>query len=223
MLCPHVAEHHVHLDATQLAGHAPHRSGTLREGIRNPSKLREGLTHDDVIRRASQTIRWYVAHRTTRIRTHVDTGSRVAAEARLALRGQVTVGMPGIVCDGQPIPVELQIVAFPQVRLGIGHDSVIDPWYGLGTANLLDAASMAIHLGHLTSEDQLLNWFQRLYTDNHLPFGTPPKVAEGAPANLLWFDAQDPIDVMRKRPLPKVVVQDQTFNLSNELRSEIGR
>ena len=78
-------------------------------------------------------------------------------------------------CDGQPIPVELQIVAFPQVRLGIGHDSVIDPWYGLSTANLLDAASMAIHLGHLTSEDQLLNWFQRLYTDNHLHSARHPK------------------------------------------------
>lgn len=372
LLCPHFAEPHVHLDATQLARSAPNRSGTLKEGIRNWTMLRESLTRDDLIRRACQTIRWYVAHGTTRIRTHVDTGSRLAAEVLLELRDQLAAGVPGMLCEGQPIPVELQLVAFPQegilrapgqadawrevvhmgvdavgaiphfertqsegeeslrmaldlasrrglkvdvhcdetddpgsrflevlcaetadrrmanqvlaghctamhsypnphaakvidlvtesgvqivtnpldnvvlqgrysgypkvrgltrvdelwaagVQVGIGHDSVVDPWYGLGTANLLDAASMAIHLGHLTSEKQITRAFQTLYTENHLPFGDTPILAEGTAANFLWFDADDPIDVLRKRPLPQVVVDGRTLTLSDELRSEIGR
>jgi cytosine deaminase len=88
--------------------------------------------------------------------------------------------------------------------VGIGHDSVVDPWYRLGTANLLDAAYMLIHVAQLTSEADMRRVFQTLYLDNHLPFGEPPVIAEGEPAHFLWFDAVDAVDVLRLRRPPQV-------------------
>ncbi|MAG55888.1 MAG: cytosine deaminase [Planctomycetes bacterium] len=90
-------------------------------------------------------------------------------------------------------------------HVGIGHDSVMDPWYRLGTGNLLDAASMAIHLGHLTSEDAMRRVFRTLHHENHLPFGTPPEIFAGESAPILWWDEPDEIEILRLRPRPRVI------------------
>lgn len=89
--------------------------------------------------------------------------------------------------------------------VGIGHDSVMDPWYRLGTANMLDPAYMLVHLGQLTGEDEMRRVFHTLSGDNHLPFGGAPVLAEGGPAQLLWWRDADPIDVLRLREGPRVV------------------
>jgi len=89
-------------------------------------------------------------------------------------------------------------------RVGIGHDSVMDPWYRLGTGNLMDAAYMLAHVGQLTSETHLDRVFSTLSTDNHLPFGPVPELKEGEPAHLLWWPNDNPIDILRVRPTPKL-------------------
>ncbi len=347
MVCPHFAEPHVHLDATQLGARRPNRSGTLFEGIANWASLRSTLDAEDVRQRALETVRWYRAQGTTRIRTHVDTACRPAAEALIALRAELR--HPGTV----GLPIELEIVAFPQegiltdpqreadwravvalgcdavgciphyegsheagdatVRMcfdlaeahglkvdlhcdetdnpdwralltvceetqrrgmggrvvaghctamhswpdalaetacarvadagvqvvtnpldnivlqgrgdrypkrrgltrvdelwaagaavGIGHDSVVDPWYRLGTANMLDPAYMLVHAGHLTGEDEMVRVFETLHRENHLPFGDVPTLAPGEPATFLWFRAHDPIEALRTREPPRV-------------------
>ena len=77
---------HVHLDATQLGTRLPNRSGTLFEGIDNWATLRSSVDAEDVRERALKTVGWYLRQGTSRIRTHVDTASRTAAEALIALR-----------------------------------------------------------------------------------------------------------------------------------------
>lgn len=89
-------------------------------------------------------------------------------------------------------------------QVGIGHDSVQDPWYRLGTANLVDAAYMLVHLGHLTGEAELRRAFRTLHHENHLPFGGPPRLAVGEKARLCWWPSADPIDLLRDRPRPRV-------------------
>jgi len=88
--------------------------------------------------------------------------------------------------------------------VGIGHDSVQDPWYRLGTANLVDAAYMLVHYAHLTGEEQMRRTFRVLHDDNHRCFGGAPKIAEGEPARLVWWPSSDPIDLLRDRPRPRV-------------------
>ena len=81
--------------------------------------------------------------------------------------------------------------------VGIGHDSVIDPWYRLGTANMLDPAMMLVHAGHMTSEEQMLQVFRMLGEANHRCFDGPP------PQGLLhWPDCEDPVEVLRTRERP---------------------
>ena len=89
-------------------------------------------------------------------------------------------------------------------RVGIGHDSVMDPWYRLGTASLVDAAHMLVHYAHLTGEDQMIRCLSTLWTDNHLPWGGPPALAVGEPAQVLWWRDEDPIEVLRLRSTPEV-------------------
>ena len=103
LLTPHLAEPHVHLDAALLGARMPNRSGTLVEGIANWAVLREALTPEDVIQRALQTAEMYAKYGTTKLRTHVDTGSLLAVEAMIEVRAQLAQ-------RGQT----LQIVAFPQ-------------------------------------------------------------------------------------------------------------
>lgn len=91
-------------------------------------------------------------------------------------------------------------------RVGIGHDSVMDPWYRLGTANLLDAASMLVHVAQLTGEEQMRRVFHTLSRENHLPFGAAPRIAVGEPATMLWYAAEDEIEALRTREKPRVLV-----------------
>ncbi len=88
--------------------------------------------------------------------------------------------------------------------VGIGHDSVQDPWYRLGTANMLDTAYMLIHMAHLTSEEQMRHAFFTLSNENHLPFGGPPTLQAGDKAQLLWWDREDPIELIIDRRRPRV-------------------
>ncbi|HNC94970.1 MAG TPA: amidohydrolase family protein [Myxococcota bacterium] len=97
-------------------------------------------------------------------------------------------------------------------KVGIGHDSVVDPWYRLGTANLLDAAWLAVHLGHLTSEVQLQNTARCLWRENHLPFGDAPRIAVGEVADFCWWPVEDEVELLRLRPAPRV------FRAGREIR-----
>ncbi len=89
--------------------------------------------------------------------------------------------------------------------VGIGHDSVMDPWYRLGTANLVDAAYMLVHAGHLTGEAEMQRVFGTLSGANHRAFGGAPAIEVGAPANFLVYPAADPIEVLRLRPKPTLI------------------
>jgi len=104
------------------------------------------------------------------------------------------------------------------VSVGIGHDCVMDPWYRLGTANLLDAAYMLVHVSQLTSEEQMRRVFWTLTRENHLPFGGPPTIAVGQPARFLWWRETDPIEILRLRHPPKVLRYHEG-DLEDEARS----
>lgn len=87
--------------------------------------------------------------------------------------------------------------------VGIGHDSVVDPWYRLGTANLVDAASMLVHVGQLTGEAEMERTLGLLWGANHRAFGGAPAVGVGA-ADFLWWPVSSAAELLRVRPRPHV-------------------
>jgi cytosine deaminase len=44
------------------------------------------------------------------------------------------------------------------VNVALGHDCIMDPWYPLGTGNMLQVLFMAIHMDQLTGVEELLNF-----------------------------------------------------------------
>ena len=98
-------EPHIHLDTTQTAGEPSwNLSGTLFEGIERWAERKALLTHEDVKRRAIQTLKWQIANGIQFVRTHVDVSdpNLIALKAMLEVREEMKAW------------VELQIVAFPQ-------------------------------------------------------------------------------------------------------------
>ena len=89
--------------------------------------------------------------------------------------------------------------------MGIGHDSVMDPWYRLGTGNLLDAASMLVHVAQLTSEAEMTRVFHTLAGENHRCFGGAPAIEVGSGGGWLWWPEADAIEILRLKPRPTVL------------------
>lgn len=87
------------------------------------------------------------------------------------------------------------------INVALGLDCVMDPWYSMGTADLLDVAHMAVHLAHMTS----LADMTRLYTAVTDNGAKAMAIADygltvGGPADLVVLDARDAIEAIRLRP-----------------------
>ncbi|AVG74743.1 cytosine deaminase [Pantoea sp. PA1] len=98
-------EPHIHLDTTQTAGEpAWNQSGTLFEGIERWAERKALLSHEDVKRRAMQTLKWQIANGVQYVRTHVDVSdpTLTALKAMLELKAEMAPW------------IDIQIVAFPQ-------------------------------------------------------------------------------------------------------------
>ncbi|MEU5270317.1 amidohydrolase family protein [Streptomyces hygroscopicus] len=88
------------------------------------------------------------------------------------------------------------------VTVGLGQDSVMDPWLPLGTGDLLAVAQLGALLGHRTGHDQLREMVS-LVTDSGarlLRLGEGYGIREGAPADFVVLDAADPIEALRLLP-----------------------
>jgi cytosine deaminase len=105
LVTPAFVEPHIHLDASMTAGEPRwNQSGTLFEGIECWAERKATLSRQDVINRASRTLKMFAAHGIQYVRTHVDVTdpSLTALKAMLEVR-ELVAGF-----------VDLQIVAFPQ-------------------------------------------------------------------------------------------------------------
>ena len=47
------------------------------------------------------------------------------------------------------------------IPVALGHDCVMDPWYGLGSHDMLEVAHMAVHVGLMTGVEEMRAMFDR--------------------------------------------------------------
>ncbi|SPU18209.1 cytosine deaminase [Niallia circulans] len=82
-----------------------------------------------------------------------------------------------------------------------GHDDIFDPWYPLGTGNMLQVLFMGLHVSHLTGYEQISqsldfiteNSAKTLYiTDEY-------GIEEGKPANMILVDEKDEFNLIRRQ------------------------
>ena len=84
------------------------------------------------------------------------------------------------------------------VNVSFGHDCVMDPWYPLGQADMLEAASMGIHAAPMTSREAM-RWAFDAVTVN--PARTMRLdgygLDKGCHADFVVLQARDPIEAIR--------------------------
>ncbi|MET0170698.1 MAG: cytosine deaminase, partial [Aliihoeflea sp.] len=87
------------------------------------------------------------------------------------------------------------------IRVGFGQDCVLDPWYPLGTADMLDVAFMGLHVAQMTSPADMRRCFDMVTVENAAILGLADYGLEvGKLASLVVLDAGDPIEAIRLRP-----------------------
>jgi cytosine deaminase len=86
------------------------------------------------------------------------------------------------------------------IRVGFGQDCVLDPWYPLGTADMLDVAFMGLHVAQMTSPQQMRQCFDMVTTENAAIMGLADYgLAVGKSADLVVLDAGHPTEALRLR------------------------
>lgn len=86
------------------------------------------------------------------------------------------------------------------VRVGFGQDCVLDPWYSLGTADMLDVAFMGLHVAQMTSPADMRRVFDLVTTASAEIMGLDDLgLRPGAAASLVILEAGDPIEAIRLR------------------------
>jgi cytosine deaminase len=94
------------------------------------------------------------------------------------------------------------------ILCALGHDCVMDPWYSLGQADMLEAAHMAIHVGHMTSREAMRFAFEAVTTNPARILGLGGYGLEaGRNADFVLLQARDPIEAIRLRANRLAVVR----------------
>eukprot|EP01022_Parablepharisma_sp_SALTPOND_P017187 TRINITY_DN2694_c1_g2_i1.p1 TRINITY_DN2694_c1_g2~~TRINITY_DN2694_c1_g2_i1.p1 ORF type:complete len:1693 (+),score=399.45 TRINITY_DN2694_c1_g2_i1:31868-36946(+) len=96
------------------------------------------------------------------------------------------------------------------VTVGIGHDSIMDPWYPLGKGSMLQAANLLLHMAQLSGRGQICDVF-KMITDNSakiMNIEDKYGIEEGKPATFVVLNADDEREAIRLMPECLYVVRD---------------
>ncbi|MEO1677833.1 MAG: amidohydrolase family protein [Pseudomonadota bacterium] len=94
------------------------------------------------------------------------------------------------------------------VNVAFGQDCTMDPWYPLGSADMLEVAHMGIHAIPMTSRDAMAWAFTSVTVNGALAMGLPdPTLRAGGPADMVLLQAADPIEAVRLRATRIAVIR----------------
>ena len=86
------------------------------------------------------------------------------------------------------------------VPVAFGHDCVMDPWYSLGSADMLEVAHMGLHVAQMTSQTGMRQCFEAVTTNAAKVMGLQDYgIAAGCDASFVLLQARDPIEAIRLR------------------------
>ena len=86
------------------------------------------------------------------------------------------------------------------VNVAFGHDCVMDPWYPLGSADMLEVAQMGLHVAQMTSPSQIAACFDAVTTNAARVLGLEGHgLAVGCDADLVLLQAGSTAEAVRLR------------------------
>ncbi|MEP3048820.1 MAG: amidohydrolase family protein [Roseibium sp.] len=94
------------------------------------------------------------------------------------------------------------------VNVSFGHDCVMDPWYSMGSGDMLEVASMGLHVAQMTSRDDIRYCYECVTTH-------PAKamrldgygLEKGCKADFVLLQARDTIEAIRLKATRLAVVK----------------
>ena len=94
------------------------------------------------------------------------------------------------------------------IDVAFGHDCVMDPWYSLGSGDMLEVAHMGLHVAQMTGQDAMRQCFAAVTEAPARILGLERYgITPGCHADLMVLDARDPIEAIRLRATRTLVMR----------------
>ena len=94
------------------------------------------------------------------------------------------------------------------VNVAFGHDCVMDPWYAMGSADMLEVASMGLHVAQMTGLAAMRQCFDAVTVNAARVMGLPDYgLAVGCRADAVLLQARSPEEAIRLRAARLAVVR----------------
>jgi cytosine deaminase len=94
------------------------------------------------------------------------------------------------------------------VEVAFGHDCVMDPWYSLGAADMLEVAHMGLHVAQMTGQQAMRACFEAVTAAPARILGLHGYGLEpGCHADLVLLDAASPVEAIRLRAVRRMVMR----------------
>jgi cytosine deaminase len=96
------------------------------------------------------------------------------------------------------------------INVSFGHDCVQDPWYSLGTGNMLDVAHMGVHVCQMTGLSEINACYEMVTVNGAKTLDIEDEygVEVGKKASLIVLDVNNRYDAVRDRGLPSYVISN---------------
>jgi len=86
------------------------------------------------------------------------------------------------------------------INVAFGHDCVMDPWYSLGSGDMLEVAHMGLHVAQMTSQSAMRQCFDAVTVNAARVMGLENYgLAAGCNADFVLLQARDPVEALRLR------------------------
>lgn len=86
------------------------------------------------------------------------------------------------------------------INVAFGHDCVMDPWYSLGSGDMLEVAHMGLHVAQMTSQAAMRQCFDAVTVNAAHVMGLENYgIAAGCHADFVLLQARNPIEALRLR------------------------
>ncbi len=94
------------------------------------------------------------------------------------------------------------------LNVSFGHDCIQDPWYSLGTGNMLDVAHMGVHVCQMTGMPEINACYDMVTVNGAktLHIEDIYGIEVGKPASLIVLDTDSYYDAVRCRSKPRYVI-----------------
>jgi cytosine/creatinine deaminase len=94
------------------------------------------------------------------------------------------------------------------LNISFGHDCVMDPWYSMGSGDMLEVGHMAIHVAQMAGIDDRKRIFDALTVNSAKTMGLEGYGLEkGCNADLVILQARDPLEALRLKPNRLAVIR----------------